>query len=141
MKDEHFETTDRPFSLTEACRETNRSLKIEFARSAQQTSAGSQLLRQHDVMLKQVDNNLGALRDDLARRETQRRMEFFMLKKGHHATDCLRQRLDDLTSIFKNQSETLLEKLEQLQKQVEDLKSVNVRTPKRCLSNVEMTDD
>jgi hypothetical protein len=130
------------FPLTEACREMDNNHKVEFAQSVQQNSVDSQILRQNNVILNQVDHTLGALGNDFARLETQRGMEFSMLKDGHNATESLRQRLDDLTSISKDQCGTLLEKLAELQKQVEDLKSAKVQPPeRRPPPRVEVTDN
>lgn len=127
--------------LTEVYREMDNHHKVELARSMLQTSADSQLLRQNNGMLVQIGNSLSAVGSGLAQQEAQRGMEITMIKNGHQAADCLGGRLNDLASMSKGQSETLLEKLEQLQAQIGELKSLHGQAPATHSSTGEFSDN
>lgn len=104
-------------------RELNQNHKVDIARASLQISADSQILRQSNGLLRQIDNSVNTLEFRLAEQATQRSKEFSMIKDGHQAAGVLGDRLDDLTSMSKEQGDVLLEKLLQLQRQVEELKS------------------
>lgn len=115
--------------LMEVRREMDDHHKVELARSTLQTSAASQLLRQNSGMLMEIGNSLSAVGNGLARQDTQRGMEMTMIKNSHQAVKCLWGRLNDLASMSKSQSESLLEKFEKLQSQIEELKTLPGHAP------------
>lgn len=126
--------------LIEVYREMDNHYKVEFARSAQQASAASQLLRQNNGMLTDIGNRLNAVGSSLARQETERGAEIAMITNSHQAVDCLGVRLNDLASMSKGQNETLLEKFEKLQSQIEELKALHRQAPMAYSSKVRISD-
>ena len=126
--------------LMKICREMDNHHKVELARSTQQTSAASQLLRQNNGILIDINNCLGAVRSGLTRQEAERGTEITLIQNSHQAVDCLGVRLNDLASMSQGQNETLLEKFEHMQSQIEELKALHSQAPTADSSTVKISE-
>ena len=114
--------------------------KIELSRSAQQGLIASQLLRENNGMLTAIGNSLDAMGIDLTRQETEKGMEMTMIKNSYQEVDCLGVRLNDLASMSKCKNAILLEKFEQVQSQIEELKLLHGQAPMAIPSTVWISD-
>lgn len=127
--------------LTKACREMDDNNKTAFARSIQQSAADSLLLKQNNRMLMQIEKSLSTVGTGLARQETQRHISIDMIRAGSQAAESLSERLTAIPNMSQNQGEILLEKLVQLQTQVEELRSAVDQASKIHPSTVEFSDN
>lgn len=114
--------------------------KIELSRSVQQGVVASQLLRENNGMLTAIGNSLDVTGIGLIRQETEKGMEITMITNKNQAVDCLGSRLNDLAIMSKGQNAPLLEKIEQLQSQVEELKALHGQAPTAISSTGRISD-
>ena len=104
------------------------------------TGTDSKVLKQNNVMLKQVEKSLNGLKNGLAKQETLRELDIRHIKASHQVAEYLGERLSDLTGMSMGQHETMMEQLARIQNQVEELKASNARTHENFTSKIPSLD-
>lgn len=106
-----------------------------------QTGTDSQVVKQNNDMLKQLENGLSGLRSGLTGQEAQRKLDVRYMKACQQAAESLEERLNDSAGMSARQYETIIEKLARIQNQVEEHKVSAVPTHEMLIPKVSFSDN